>query len=156
MFIYNISDHIKNGVQGEVVSFLNGLPVVATWPVYAKDDPARVVGTRTQLPLKLAWAMTVHKSQGQTMDAAEVHCGKEFAPGHLYVALSMVRSKERMRIAGFDRRELIPPPWEVLHFFEKIQIVQPDADMNCCNTSMPRSNDSIVSVDSVLLAEFED
>ena len=57
--------------KGEVVSFLNGLPVVATsvetivvhritWPVYAKDDPARVVGTRAQLPLKLAWAMTNH------------------------------------------------------------------------------------------------
>lgn len=57
--------------KGEVVSFLNGLPLVATsvetivvhrvtWPVYAKDDPARVVGTRAQLPLNLAWAMTNH------------------------------------------------------------------------------------------------
>lgn len=167
MFIYNISDHIRNGVQGEVISFLNGLPVVATsvetivvhqvtWPVYAKDDPARVVETRAQLPLKLAWAMTVHKSQGQTMDAVEVLCGKEFAPGHLYVALSRVRSKERMRITEFDRRKLIPPPKEVLHFFENIQSVQPGADMNCCHTKTPCSNYSIALVDSVLLTDFDD
>ena len=127
-----------------------------TWPVYAKDDLARVVGTRTQLPLKLAWAMTVHKSQGQTMDAVEDDCGNEFAPGHLYVALSRVRNKERMRITGFDRRKLIPPPKEVLHFFENIQSVQPDADMNCCHTKMPCLSDSIALVDPVLLAEFDE
>ena len=166
MFIYNISHHMKNGVQGEVVSFLIGLPVVATsvetivhrvtWPVYAKDDPARVVGTRAQPPLKLAWAMTVHKSQGQTMDAVEVHYGKEFGPGHLYVALSRVKSKERMHITGFHRSKLIPPPKEVLHFFENIQSVQPDADMNCCHTKMPCSKYSIALVDPVLPTDFDD
>ena len=90
------------------------------------------------------------------MDAVEVHFGKEFAPGHLYVALSRVRSKEQMRITGFDRSKLIPPPKEVLHFFENIQNVQPDADMNCCHTKMPCSNYSIALVDPVLLTDFDD
>jgi len=53
--------------------------------------------------------MTVHKSQGQTLDAAEVHCGKEFASGHLCVALSRVRSKERMCVSGFNKRNLPLP-----------------------------------------------
>ena len=90
MFIYNINDNVKNGVQGTVVSFLNGLPVVntgsetlivdrVTWPVYDRKHTFKVIATRAQIPLKLSWAMTVHKSQGKTLDAVEVHCGKEFA-----------------------------------------------------------------------------
>ena len=62
-----------------------------TWSVYAKDDPTKVIGTRSQILLMLSWAMTVHKAQGQTLDAVEVYCGKHFAPGHLYVALSRVK-----------------------------------------------------------------
>lgn len=129
MFIFNINDRIKNGVRGEVVSFVNGLPVVScsaktivvdrvTWPVHDRTNPTKVVATRTQIPLKLAWAMTVHKSQGETLDAVEVHCGKEFAPGHLYVALSRVSNKERMCLSRFKKRNLLPPPKEVLQFFE--------------------------------------
>ena len=129
MFIFNINDRIKNGVRGEVVSFVNGLPLVScstetivvdrvSWPVYDRTDPTKIVGTRTQIPLKLAWAMTVHKSQGQTLDAVEVHCGKEFAPGHLYVALSRVSNKEQMCVLGFNKRNLLPPPKEVSQFFE--------------------------------------
>ena len=65
MFIYNLNDRIKNGVQGTVTSFLNGLPVITTesesllvdrvtWPVYDLKDLTKGIGTRTQLPLKLA------------------------------------------------------------------------------------------------------
>ena len=127
MFIYNINDNIKNGVQGTVVSFLNDLPVVktptetivvnrVTWPIYDRKDISKVVATRTQLPLKLAWAMTVHKSQGKTLNAVEVHCGKEFAPGHLYVAMSGVRRIDQLRVINFDVKHLIPPPKVVLDF----------------------------------------
>lgn len=76
MFIQNLHDHIKNGVQDTVVSFLNGLPVVATaseslrvdraaWPVYDQKNPTNIIGNRTHLPLKLAWAMTAQKAQGK-------------------------------------------------------------------------------------------
>ena len=137
MFIYNINTEIKNGVMGNVVAFQNGLPVVATssativvdwvtWPVYDRDDLTKVIGTRTQLPLKLACAMTVHKAQGKTLDAVEIHCGKEFAPGNLYVAMSRVGSKDRMQIVGFNERKLIPAPKEVLTFFERVQNVPAD------------------------------
>ena len=109
MFIYNINDHIKNGVQGTVALFLNGLPVVTTsdgaaivvvervtWSVYDRIENHKLVRTRAQIPLKLAWAMTVHKAQGKTLEAVEVHCGKEFAPGHFYVAMSRVKSKDHL------------------------------------------------------------
>ena len=75
MFIQNLNDDIKNCVQDTVVSFLNGLPVVATaseslrvdraaWPVYDQKNPTNI-GNRTHLPLKLAWAMTAQKAQGK-------------------------------------------------------------------------------------------
>lgn len=51
-----------------------------------------LVGTFTQYPLKLAWAITVHKSQGLTFDRAIIDIGSAFAPGQVYVALSRLRS----------------------------------------------------------------
>jgi hypothetical protein len=51
-----------------------------------------VIGTFTHFPLKLAWAITVHKSQGLTFDKAIIDVGSAFAPGQVYVALSRLRS----------------------------------------------------------------
>lgn len=51
-----------------------------------------VIGTFTQFPIKLAWAVTIHKSQGLTFDRAVIDAGKAFAPGQVYVALSRLRS----------------------------------------------------------------
>ena len=157
MFIYNINDKIKNGVQGTVVYFLNGLPVVTsgsesivvdrvTWPVYDRRDPNKLVGTRTQVPLKLAWAMTVHKAQGKTLEAVEVHCGKEFDPGHLYVAMSRVKSKDQLRVIGFNKHRLILAAKQVLDFLDNVTNVAVKPDKNCCRLQSPPSGECIPSI----------
>lgn len=103
-----------NGSLGEVehigegratVRFDDGATVVVApfrWPVlgYVADEGAGTlrqeeVGSFTQMPLRLAWAVTIHKSQGLTLDRALVHMGRgAFAHGQCYVALSRVRSMD--------------------------------------------------------------
>lgn len=75
------------------------IPEKYTWEnvKYVLDETTneiveKVVGTFAQYPIKLAWAITVHKSQGLTFDKAIVDIGNAFAPGQVYVALSRLRS----------------------------------------------------------------
>ena len=106
MLIYNLSTKLRNGTRGKVVLLEDDGPTVqfptvgittkipkCTWFVY-KQCTSKVIGERQQFSLKLSWAFTVHKAQGQTMAAAVVHTGKEFTPGQLYVACSRVTAKE--------------------------------------------------------------
>jgi ATP-dependent exoDNAse (exonuclease V) alpha subunit len=82
----------------------------------------QIIGSFTQLPLKLAWAITIHKSQGQTFDRVILDLqNPAFSAGQTYVALSRCRSFEGLFLTRSVRSSDILTDREVVRFFEKVQ-----------------------------------
>ncbi|QSH39528.1 AAA family ATPase [Candidatus Kaiserbacteria bacterium] len=121
MFVKNNPDQdYVNGTLGEVVDLSGEYPVikthsgeeiVATPMTWETTDDNKVLASVAQVPLRLAWAITVHKSQGMSLDAVEVDLSRAFAPGQGYVALSRARTLEGLTLHGLNRTALEVHPY---------------------------------------------
>lgn len=78
-----------------------------------------VQAKRVQIPLILAWALSIHKAQGQTLERVTVNLGKVFEKGQAYVALSRATSQEGLRVLGFDKNKVMAHP-RVIVFYRQL------------------------------------
>ena len=110
---------LVNGSRGIVVGFdeeNNGLPIVqfanvttTIWPYCYELSEASITAKVGQIPLMLAWASTIHRVQGLSLDAVKINLGKEvFAPGQAYTALSRCRTFDNITLTEFEPSSLVP------------------------------------------------
>lgn len=135
MLLWNLPEQgLCNGSIGIVDSFDQlGHPVVRfnsgitmsvpprVWNKYKRTSTGRIlIATRTQVPLAIAFSLTVHKAQGLSLDHVEANCKGIFTTGHLYVMLSRCTSKEGLIINDF-RKEDIMVDQKIIEYYDRLK-----------------------------------
>ncbi len=137
MFIKNNYDFgYVNGTLGEVIGFneekapivrtFTGSEIVVGLESWEIKEDGHELAAITQLPLRLAWAITVHKSQGMSLDAAEIDLSRSFVLGMGYVALSRVRNLAGLKLMGMSQMALQVNP-EVLKMDEEFHYLSDES-----------------------------
>lgn len=135
MFVKNnFEEGYVNGTLGRVIDFVGSeeRPIVklnsgkevrvmkSIWEIEDTTASGKDIASIRQYPLRLAWAITIHKSQGMSLDAAEIDLGKSFVTGMGYVALSRVKRLEGLRLRSINPTALRVHE-EVIDFDKKLQ-----------------------------------
>lgn len=149
MFIKNDNENLQyvNGTLGTVVSLGERAIIVRTddgleigverqtWDFYryhinkkTKEIEATLCGSFKQYPLKLAWAVTIHKSQGLTFDKVIIDAGKAFTYGQVYVALSRCRKFHGIILVSPITRKIIKTDPIVVEYMKSVKRINEDEE----------------------------
>jgi ATP-dependent DNA helicase PIF1 len=122
------AEPLVNGSQGVIIDFVsNGLPLVQFTNGYKRiiqyhtwnSETNASIGVK-QIPLIYAWAVTIHKSQGMSLDMAQIDAGSSiFECGQTYVALSRIKSLDGLYLTAFDPQK-IKVNKKVQEFYSKL------------------------------------
>lgn len=92
-----------------------------------------VQASRKQLPLILAWALSIHKAQGQTLERVKVDLGKVFEKGQAYVALSRATTQQGLQVLRFQKDKVMAHP-RVVTFYNQLYSVESAIDKKQTNS----------------------
>lgn len=84
-----------------------------------ENQKGEIIAKRSQVPLILSWALSIHKAQGQTLNRVKVDLGRVFERGQAYVALSRATSQAGLQVLRFDQRKVMVHP-KVIQFYAKL------------------------------------
>ena len=127
----NIEGRYVNGTRGTVIGFndIDNMPIIKTYndqtltiypETWSIEDDGKVKASISQIPLRYGWALTIHKSQGMSLDAAVIDLSKSFTFGMGYVALSRLKTLNGLFLLGLNDYSLRVDP-KVLEFDETLQ-----------------------------------
>jgi len=107
--------HFDSDTGNPVVSFYNGNNILISPEIWEIEEDGKTKASITQIPLRLAWAITIHKSQGMSLDNAEIDLRNTFTYGMGYVALSRVKNISGIKLLGLNKDALLVNP-KILRF----------------------------------------
>ncbi|OBZ89515.1 ATP-dependent DNA helicase pfh1 [Choanephora cucurbitarum] len=120
---YTMENELDMNVPYPIVKFSGERILLLERETWSFSLPGgNVEASRHQIPLMLAWAISIHKSQGQTLDRVRVDLGKVFEKGQAYVALSRATNLETLQILNFDPSKVMAHP-TVTRFYQTLQTV---------------------------------
>lgn len=149
MLLKNLGEKLVNGLSGTVTTLSNKCVTVdfvgvntgkftaslklEAFLIYSCNE-GKVIASRQQVPLCLAFSITIHKSQGLSLERVEVDASSVFAPGQLRVAIGRATEKKGLRVIGFNKSCILKHENILYTYYENCDEVQFDdsGKLSCC------------------------
>ena len=167
---FNITDQLVNGLMGTVEDLQPDVIIVQfpkinkhlriqrhTFTNYSKQE-RKNIGTRIQFPLELAFALTVHKAQGLTLDRVCIDCRNMTNSGQIGVSVGRAKAKKGLRIMNFNKYLVRPHPQSVSEYYKGVSAPLKD-DCTCCKNADSSSSigeEEQLKSNDMLLADDQD
>ena len=147
MLLRNLTDILVNGLLGVVTQleddniYVHFNALHSSYPIsrymFTVFSPTlhKNIASRNQFPLALAYAWTIHKAQGQTLDYVDIDAHGIFAAGQFSVALGRARNLAGLRVTGFHKSLCPQHPPQINHYYGSSS-VDPRDDLTCCHSKL--------------------